>query len=172
MTTARWKWTIAACLTVGLLAGTAAAVAASRGTGPPAGVSMRSDSSVATLQQDLAERGITYQAATPGTAIVPSVEAVRATIGSFSAVLDGSPAKVEHVLFTDANYGVERAEGDQPSDIEPFYVDRAVWMVVLENQKVPIMGPMNAPEAPEYYESTFVAFVDSRTGEVLRAVAY
>ncbi len=154
---------------VGLVALSSTAISNHRfGTDPsPA---LASTTAPTILENQLAALDISIKDETPGTEsdIRQALESVHA---GFSGFLNDSPAFVEEVVFSDKSYGQVTDGQEGVVTIKPFFTDRPAILIVLQDQPVPVSGPPNV-DTPNSVNSTFVAFVDAESGEVLRAVTY
>ncbi len=88
----------------------------------------------------------------------------------FGGFLNDDAGSTEEVVFTDDNYGPEDPESGV---VTPTYVNTPALMIVMERQPVPLLGGYSkSSNLPDSAEANFVAFVDPKSGQVLRAVAF
>ncbi len=116
------------------------------------------------LAAELARDGIVVQD-TSADGVIRPADAVAAARDALPLVADVT-ATESLVLFTDEVYGPEAASGE----VEPLYVERLAWAVVFAGVEVPIMGPVGT--GGDTYTANVVVFIDARSGEFLRAIAF
>ncbi len=121
------------------------------------------------LKEGLASMGITFEVKREAT-VEEEKRAVEAAYAGFGGFLNDSQPAVDIVVFTDDNFGDVDDDGNQ---VNQYYVDQPALMLVLEHQPVPLARSMTDDSTlPATVDSTFVAFVDEKTGETLRAVTF
>lgn len=123
------------------------------------------------FEDRLSDMGITYTLL-GDPASGKASDAYESVLGGFDAVLEGQPEYVvEHVKFTDENYGPVKDPDAPDPTVTPYFKDREALMVVLAHQAMPLSGPPGV-DKPESVDSTFVAFVDMESLQVLQAVSF
>lgn len=162
----RYKTMMLPALVLAVVIGVAAVRA---GDSSEAVVAVGGDPLAKQTRSALSERGLTYElgGAPPASDAEKSTASV---LREFDGFLREGSASVARVTFSDAAVGTVNKDGEV---VDPKYVDREAIMVVLENQAVPMFGSMlSKGAAPETVTSTFVAFVDPGSFDVITAIAY
>jgi hypothetical protein len=128
------------------------------------------------FEKDLSELGITYTDLGP-VPLPEGLDARQAVQEQFGAILavDGAYT-VQSVRFTDENFGTSLDPDSVDAPFKPYFVDQAAEMLTLTHQRIPVSVPEEPDGDPAQTQlvadSTFVAFVNAETGDVLRAVSF
>ena len=163
---------VAAIVIVGVVGGFGVSLAIGQNSAGEFSVS--SESPPATLQEALADNGITIEVTPNEAAEVPAAEAVEAARSEMPMVGDAI-GTVTLVRFTDEQYDHENATSlEEASNITPKFESKKAWIVAFDKVEVPILGGPIADSregGKTTYTSTMVVFIDSDTGAFLEAIA-
>ena len=72
------------------------------------------------------------------------------------------------VRYSDEQLGETLDDGET---VTPYYVNQLVWMVVIDNARIPVFGPVARSEEESYYTAPYVIVLDARDLNFLTGVS-